>query len=414
MVGLTDLQLKTIELLNPWIFGKELELGVLRERYLSRIDDLVKNTKQFLFILGSRRLGKTTIIFQYIDHLIREGVEPREILFLSLDNTNLDNVDLYNLLADGKYKYVFLDEVHYLKNWAKILKSLYDLPGYKTKIIASGSSSTAIKDNEAFLTGRSRKITVAPLSYLELKDFDLSITKLDNYLFYGGYPEYVMERNPNYLNELLRDVIEKDVIKVHKIRNSQNLIVVAQMLAKQVGHVGSSNKISRVLGLDNKTVLNFVHYLEEVQLISPVFQYAKKLNERLYSPKKYYFQDLGMRNSLVGYVDLGAIVENAVFIKLKELYGEENIFYGLFDRGEEVDFVVKIGGNKIILIESKYINLKESVISKLPGAFWGDDWDGKVQTRIVVTDNVEGMMGRGQVKAELIGLGNFLARPREG
>lgn len=414
MVRLTDLQQKTIDLLNPWIFGKKLKLGVLRKKYLAQIDEIVKKSKQILFILGSRRLGKTTIIFQYIDQLIREGVSPKKVLFLSLDNTNLNNLDVYSLLGDGVYEYVFLDEVHYLNNWANVLKSLYDLPGYKTKIITSGSSSLVIKDNGAYLTGRSKKLTVVPLTYLEMLDFGVVSNQLNDYLFYGGYPEYVMEHNPNYLSELLRDVIEKDIVKVHKIRNSQNLIEVAQMLAKQVGHVGSSNKMSKVLGLDNKTVLSFVQYLREVQLISPVYQYSKKLNERLYSPKKYYFQDLGMRNSLVGYVDIGAIVENAVFIKLKELYGEENTFYGAPGNGEEVDFVVKIGDKKIVLIESKYINLRESVVNKLSSAFWSDKWEEKVVERIVVTDGVSGDVEHDNIKAKLVGLEIFLAMLKEG
>ncbi len=408
MVSLTDLQKQTIELLNPWVRGKELELGIIRTNYLVPIDEVVKKSKQFLFILGSRRLGKTTIIFQYIDQLINEGVDPKKILFLSLDNTNLAQLDIYGLLASEKYKYVFLDEVHYLEDWARILKSLYDIPGYKTRIVASGSSSKVIEDNEAYLTGRSRKIMVLPLSYLEFGEFDKTDNQLQNYLFYGGYPEHVSEKNPNYLNELLRDVVEKDIVKMHRVRSGQNLIEVLQILAKQVGHAGSANKISKVLGLDNKTTLNFVEYLCEVQLISPVFQYAKKLNERLYAPKKYYFQDLGMRNSLVGNVDIGAIVENAVFLKLKETYGTENVFYGATTRGEEIDFVVKVGVGQIILVESKYINLQTSVLNKLANSFWSEKWDSQVVARIVVTDGVKGVVEQGGVKATLVGLENFL------
>lgn len=414
MSVLTDLQRKTIELLNPWVFGKKLELGILRDDYLFNIDEVVKKSREFLFILGSRRLGKTTIIFQYIDQLIKEGVDPKDLLFLSLDNTILEKLDVYDLLSEGRYKYVFLDEVYYLKNWAKILKSLYDLPSYKTRVIVSGSSSRAIKDNEAFLTGRSKNMFVAPLSYTEFGKFVPDSANVNDYLYYGGYPEYVIERNPNYLNELLRDVVEKDIVKLHRIRNSQNVIDVAQILAKQVGHMLSANKIAKVLGLDNKTTLNFVEYLHEVQLVSPVYQYAKKLNERLYAPKKYYFQDLGIRNSLVGFVDLGAIVENAVFIKLKNLYGEENIFYGTKGRGREVDFVVRVNDSKIILVESKYINLRESVMNKLSTVFWSDEWDASVVERIVVTDGVEGEFSLGDKKAKLVGLEHFLTRLEEG
>src|SRR3989344_4072012 len=84
---LTDQQQKTIELLNPWHAGKKIDLGIPRTRYLEEIADMVKNRKQILFLLGSRRVGKTVTLFQYIYQLIESGVNPKKILFLSLDNT---------------------------------------------------------------------------------------------------------------------------------------------------------------------------------------------------------------------------------------------------------------------------------------------------------------------------------------
>ncbi|PIV08502.1 hypothetical protein COS52_02345 [Candidatus Roizmanbacteria bacterium CG03_land_8_20_14_0_80_39_12] len=407
---IAELQRKTIEQLNPWVMGKELELGIERKNYLTKIDKVVKQRQQILFLLGSRRVGKTMIILQYIDLLLRRGVKATKILFLSLDNTNLSELDLYTLLADQKYQYVFLDEVHRFPKWAHILKSLYDIPGYKTEIIASGSSSKEILDNGAYLTGRSTQIKVSPLTYFEYGQFVLDKTKVDDYLYYGGYPEYVLTKVPGYLNELLRDIIEKDIVRLHPVRNSQILLDVCQMIAKQLGHPGSPNKMSKVLGIDSKTVVNYIEYLREVQLIAPVYQYAQTLNERLYAPKKYYFQDLGMRNSFVGFADMGALVENAVYLKLIHDYGEGNVMYLSRGREGEIDFVVKTVQDKIMLVEAKYIDLRESVMNKLSKLMWKNDYFDQVVRRVVVTNGVDEVVEKGGVKIELIALEKFLCR----
>ncbi|MBN1915446.1 ATP-binding protein [Candidatus Dojkabacteria bacterium] len=406
----TEQQKKAIELLNPWHTGKKVDLGILRTGYLTKISDIVNTRKQILFILGSRRVGKTVTLFQYIHQLINQGVSPKTILFLSLDNTNLEGLDLFTYLTESKYKYIFLDEVHYFPKWAQILKSLYDLPNNRSKIICSGSSSKLIEDNKAFLTGRSTSITIYPLSYIEFQKFNKNSDKLDDYLYYGGYPEYVLEKQPNYLNELLRDVIEKDISKLHSIKNNKYLFDICEILAKQIGFKGSSNKIAKVLGLDNKTALNYIEYLREVKLIETVYQYSDSLNERLYAPKKYYFNDLGMRNSFVGFSDIGSLVENAVFIKLDELYGSENIYYLSDTTANEVDFVVTMKNDEVIFIESKYRDLQESILNSLSKSFSKDIFSKKVARRVVITNSVDEKINFKNVEIELISLVKFLER----
>jgi len=405
---ITDQQQKAIELLNPWHTDKRVDLGIPRTEYLKKIADIVNKRKQILFILGSRRVGKTVTLFQYIYQLINQGINPEIILFLSLDNTNLEGLDLFAYLTESKYKYIFLDEVHYFPKWAQILKSLYDLPNYRSRIICSGSSSKLIEDNKALLTGRSTSITIHPLSFLEFRKFNKNKNELHDYLYYGGYPEYVLEKQPNYLNELLRDVIEKDISKLHSIKNNKYLFDICEILAKQIGFRSSSNKIAKVLSLDSKTVVNYIEYLGEVKLIEIVYQYSDSLNERLYAPKKYYFNDLGMRNSFVGFSDIGSLVENAVYIKLAEHYGSENIYYLADAAGDEVDFVVEVKKGEVILVESKYNNLQESILNSLSKSFLKDIFSKKVLKRMVVTDSVDKEINYKNVKIDLISLARFL------
>lgn len=405
---LTEQQTKTLELLNPWQSGKQIELGIPRTKYLQEISQVMQARKQILFILGSRRVGKTVTIFQYIYQLISSGINPNQILFLSLDNTNLAGLDLFSLLTESNYQYIFLDEIHYFPNWAQVLKSLYDLPSFSGRIICSGSSSKLIEDNKAFLTGRNTTITMYPLSFLEFMEFTTEKNKLNDYLYYGGYPEYVIERQPNYLNDLVRDIIEKDIAKLHNIRDYKALFAIGNILAKQIGYKGSPNKIANVLGLDNKTVSNYLQYLHEVNLIETVSQYSSSLNKRLYAPKKYYFRDLGMRNSFVGFSDIGALVENAVFIKLAELFGQQNISYLADTSANEIDFVVSINPQMVALIEVKYNNLTSSVLSSLNKIFLKDLYEHQVQQRIVITDGVNTEVDLSNTKLKLISLLEFL------
>ena len=379
--------MKTLELLNPWWNEVSVELGIERTDYLLEIDNLIKR-QQILFVLGSRRVGKTRILLQSIYRLIKAGTPARKILFLSLDNSNLENFDWYSYITQSDYQYIFLDEVHYSPKWAQILKSLYDIPGKNFKVICSGSSSKQIEDNKAFLTGRSTSLFVKPLNFKEFAKFTQSDNLVRDYLFYGGYPEFVLEKEPNYLNELIKDVVEKDIVKVHRVKNSQYLFDICQILAKQIGFKGSPNKIAKVLKLDNKTVGNYIQYLKEVGIVDGICKYSESVNQRLHSPKKYYFNDLGMRNSFVGFSDLGSLVENAVFLHLSHNYGSSNIFYLSDSRRDEVDFVVDLGKDEMMLVESKYKDSSSSVMNSLSNLFSKEIHNKKIVKRIVVTDGI--------------------------
>lgn len=404
----TELQDKTIELLNPWWGGHNVELGIERKKYLKQIENVLSNKKQILFILGSRRVGKTRILTQYIYRLLKNKISPKKILFLSLDNTNLENFDWYSYITENDYKYIFLDEVHYSPKWAQTLKSLYDLPNKNYKIICSGSSSGQIEDNKAFLTGRSTNLFITPLDFTEFLEFFKLKPSIKDYLFYGGYPEYVLKKEPSYLNDLIRDIIEKDIIKVHKVKNRQYLFDICQILAKQVGFKGSSNKIAKVLNLDNKTVENYINYLKEVKLIEVVYQFSDSLNKKLYSPKKYYYCDLGMRNSFIGFSDIGSLVENAVYLALSKLYGSKNVYYLSDTRPSEVDFVVRENNGNLILIESKFNNLQSAVVNSLSSLFYKNIHSQTITKRIVVTDGVNASFTKNNLEIELVSLENFL------
>lgn len=399
--------MKTIELLNPWWASTNVELGIERTGYLAQIDQKIKNP-QILFLLGSRRVGKTRILLQYVYRLIKSGLPPKKILFLSLDNSNLENFDWFSYISQSDFQFVVLDEVHSFPKWAQILKSLYDLPGRQFKLLCSGSSSRAIEDNKAYLTGRGSNIFVSPLDFNEFKQFSTSENYLADYLCFGGYPEFVLEREPNYLNELVQDIVEKDIVKIHKVRNRQYFLDICQIMAKQIGYKSSANKVANVLGIDNKSVDHYIQYLKEVKLIDSIYQFTPSANKRLYAPKKYYYHDLGMRNSFVGFSDIGSLAENAIYLKLVKTHGNKNIFYLNDDLGNEVDFVITLGDSRVFLVESKYNNLQSSVVNSLSKVFYKEIHGKEITDRIVVTDGVDSTYQKGDVKIQMISLEKFL------
>ena len=132
------------------------------------------------------------------------------------------------------------------------------------------------------------------------------------------------------------------------------------------------------------------------------------MNEQLYAPKKYYFNDLGLRNSFVGFSDIGSLVENAVFLRLSKLYGVENIYYYADGKLNEIDFVVDLKKNNLLLVESKYNNLTESVINSLSTKFYKDIYEKEIIDRLVVTDGINDQYKQGSVPIKLINLQDFL------
>ena len=160
-----DQRLKTVlGIFNPWWDGKKIDTGIERLYYKDQILSSLKDPR-ITFVLGARRVGKTMLLFQTIYHLIQSGVKPGNILFLSLDNSNLQEFDLQKLIINEQYEYIFLDEIYYVKDWESKLKSVYDIPGRTFHLTCSSSSAGAIHSKKNFLTGRSFPVTVYPLEF---------------------------------------------------------------------------------------------------------------------------------------------------------------------------------------------------------------------------------------------------------
>ncbi|MFH1971427.1 MAG: ATP-binding protein [Patescibacteria group bacterium] len=347
--------------MNPWWEEPPKEEGIFRERYLEVLEKNLNN-KEIIFITGLRRVGKSTLLKQFIFRLIKEkNTNPTRIMYLSLDaylfkdNSIHELVKefrkIHNIKIDEKI-YLFFDEVVYKKDFNQELKNLYDLEN--VKIYASSSSASLLKDKKAFLTGRTRTIEIDPLDFQEFLLFkNYSAKKSEKYILekyfeeymeYGGMPEYVLTKDPNYITSLVDSIIYKDIIALHNLKNSSVIKDLFKLLCERVGKQVSYNKIANVLGIHKDSIKDYINYFVESYLFYLIEKDAKSLNERIKDNKKIYCSDVGIKNVTTGFRDLGATYENLVFLTIRK----EQPRY-LKKNGIEIDFKTKD-----ILIEAKY------------------------------------------------------------
>jgi len=320
--------------MNPWWEEEPTLIGIKRQKYLSYLESNIKN-KDIIFITGLRRVGKSTIIKQYIYQLIRiKGISPTKICYLSLDAYLFNKYSIIELIREFRKInnlrisdkiYLFLDEVTAKESFKQELKNLYDLGNIK--IFASSSSASLLIDKKAYLTGRSRLLEVEPLDFDEFLLFKkLSPRKSELYLLenyfkrymeLGGMPEYVLTEDPAYITSLVDNIIYKDIIAVHNIKKIGIVKDLFRLLCERVGKQLSYNKISHVLGITKDTVKKYIDYFVDSYLFFVIEKDARSLNERVANNKKIYCADVGIKNVTMGFRDLGAIYENLVFLKIK-------------------------------------------------------------------------------------------------
>lgn len=409
--------------LNPWWEGKRFESGIERNELLRRLGNL-RVRKQIEVLMGGRRMGKTTLLKQAVKQLLENGTHPSQVLYLALDHPRFTGVSVLEhvtnfrkIFGHGRSKklFLFLDEVQEREGWESEVKALYDHEN--VKIILSGSTSALVLTQGGRLTGRQIITTVYPLSFREYLTFRrvrvspsegyLLESKAEAYLHAGGYPEQVLHPSDEYMQNLLEDALFRDIVRLFPVNKPAVLKDMIRLLAASAGSRISFNKMANILRVSLETAKEYVRYFESAFLVLSAEKWSLSSSERVYSQKKIYFLDTGMKTLLTGKGDLGAKAENAVFVHLRRRE-EKKGNWGYFAESEkEVDFVRGLPSSPEA-VEVKYVTSVNLSDKKFSGVKLFLRKYPKTKKLTLVTKNVEGDEKIGKTVVELIPLWKFL------
>jgi len=353
---------------NPWWSdGKvpENKKRITREKILNKILLFIK-PKEILILTGVRRSGKSTLLYQVIDKLLKDA-KPENIFYFNFDEPlkekNINTLEIIfrtflELKNPKGKKYVFFDELQNIPEWEKWLKKYYDLYGEEIKFVITGSNSSMLSDNlSKLLTGRILTQRIFPLSFWEFLSFrkieikDMSLQKdeikhyLSKYINLGGFPEVVLEEdieiNHQRLKEYFDSILLRDIVSTRNIRETAKLTELANYAMTNISSTLSYNNISKAIGLNIHSLKEYLMFLENAYLIFQLncFSYSVKESIMIQKPRKLFCIDNGIRNAVAFRFskDEGKLVENLVFLELKR---ENKEVYYWKDK-EEIDFVIK-------------------------------------------------------------------------
>lgn len=340
--------------------------------------------KTVTLVTGARQLGKTTLLQQLEADLKAKGEHVR---YLSLEdpavlrNLNEHPDQLFRYIpnpetTDGKRVYVMLDEIQYAGDPSRLLKYLYDTYSPKLKLVVTGSSAFYFDHHfKDSLAGRKRLVPLYPLSFEEFIRFKneqelmselplirsqadyLSVRAprinalIEEYLRYGGYPAVVLEADEKekkaLLTELRSSVLRKD-IRESGIEQEAKFYKLVQLLASSVGGQVNKSELANTLQINVRTVENYLLVLQKCFHISLIPPFSSNLRKELTQMPRVYFNDTGLRNSLLGTyspmpgrADKGFLLENFFYHQLRQQVDPDQIWYWRTTDQKEVDFVWK-------------------------------------------------------------------------
>lgn len=323
-----------------------------------------------IVVVGARRVGKTTLL----SDILKEFGDS--VLSLNADNVNerelIGRADSGSLkeMVGGK-KIVFIDEAQKVGDIGNVLKIMVDMFGSDKQILVTGSSSINLLDMTTEpLTGRKYVYNLYPLSVEELYgDNRLELDgSLDQRMIYGSFPSVITaegaREKERVLRELTSSYLYRDILEFQEVKNSSLIFSLLKALALQIGSEVSYAELSKILGIDLKTVIRYVDLLEKSFVVFRLGSFSTNKRREISKNKKIYFYDNGVRNAVLDNFsdfssrnDLGALWENLIIaerVKYKsyhEIFGR-NYFWRTYD-GSEVDWVEEREG-KLFGYEVKY------------------------------------------------------------
>jgi len=335
-----------------------------RENYLQKLAVWI-DKPLIKVIIGQRRVGKSMFMFQIMDY-IRRANPDANCIYINTENEEYQHVRSYEdlqkginvNLKKGTKNYLFIDEIQDITEFERALRNY--LSKNQCDIYITGSNSRLMSGELAtFLSGRYVEFKIHPLSFSEFCLFHALPKNNDTllkYFRYGGMP--FLRHLPledltvnEYLQSIYNTILLRDIAERYDVRNIHLLKSLSRFIADSEGTIFSSLSISNYfksinLQVSPKTILDYAGYLLNTFIINQVERYNLIGKKILTSGGKMYFEDFGLRNSIVGgfkLTDIQKILENAVYMHL--VRNNYKVFVGQM-RDKEIDFIAERGSEK--------------------------------------------------------------------
>lgn len=388
-------------------------MEIKRDYYLQKLIDRKEN-HLIKIIAGIRRCGKSYLLNHiFKNYLLETGVNADHIIMVSLDDDDSESLlDVHNLntyiksqIKDDDLHYVLLDEIQLVEGFESLLNGL--LRKENLDVYVTGSNSKFLSsDIITEFRGRGDEIRVYPLSFSEFYSA-YEGSKEDawqEYYTYGGLPLVLSYKNEidkmAYLENQRKNVYLNDVIERNNIQNEQDLYTIVEILSSSVGSLTNPLKLANTFKSNNKntsitdkTIYNYLNYLEDAFLIESTKRYDVKGKKYIETPKKYYFTDIGIRNSFLNFrqQEENNLMENIIYIELKRRgfsvdVGVVEVRDKNGQKKLEIDFVANRGNNRYYIQSALTIDSKEKREQEERSLINTNDFFRKI---IIVKDNIK-------------------------
>lgn len=363
-----------------------------------------------LIITGIRRCGKSTLLQQMI------GTDNHKKLFLSFEDPRLFNFELPDfeildtIIENSGSEALFLDEIQNIDGWELYVRQKLD-EGFTIAITGSNASMLS-RELGTKLTGRHISKELFPFSYtefLEFKGWQADEKSLQKYMNIGGFPEFIKSNNPDILTGLFQDILNRDIIVRHGIRDARSLKNLAVYLASNVGNLVTASKLQQPLNIKTAaTILDYFSFLEDTYLVNFMPKFSYSLKVQMVNPRKIYVIDPGIINiaSSSFTEDKGHLLENLIYWELRR-QGKKLYYYN--ENRAECDFVVMENEKMECAIQVCYELLPENREREICGLTDAMDFF-KLDNGLLITFNQRDAFLHNGKRIEVLPAWEFLTR----
>ncbi|MDE6644042.1 MAG: ATP-binding protein [Muribaculaceae bacterium] len=310
---------------------------VARDRYLKKLIAKKHNGK-IKIVTGIRRCGKSFLLSTIFTNWLKDnGVDSEHIIHINLEdrrNKELRNPDILlnyidSKLSDNKMHYVMIDEIQLVPEFEDVLNSYLDMPNVDVYVTGSNARFLSKQVRTEF-AGRGEEVKLYPFSFKEF----LSTSELDqnsalrDYMIYGGLPQVVLkdthEEKVELLTALFENTYVNDIVHRYKLRNTEPLNELLDILASSIGGVTNATKLANTFvsvkheNISRNTIVNYLDYICDSFLMEKASRYDIKGKRYIESPYKYYFSDCGLRNVRLNFrqIEYTHLLENIIYNEL--------------------------------------------------------------------------------------------------